>query len=244
MSTAAPASRPNLAAEPREITGKKVAVLRRQGRLPAVVFGHGISSENVTLDAHDFELLRRKAGQNALIDLSVDGQKSRPVLVHGVQVHPVNRRPLHVDLFLVRMTEELTVDVPLVATGISLAVENLNGTLFHQLESVRIKALPDHLPQQIEYAIEGLVDFDAVVKVSDLAIPGDVTLLTDLDEVVAKVLPSRLQAEVEAEKAEEAEAAAEAAEAAEGEAEGAAEAAEGEGAAGAESESGSESDEG
>ena len=241
MSTAAPASRPNLAAEPREITGKKVAVLRRQGRLPAVVFGHGISSENVTLDAHDFELLRRKAGQNALIDLSVHGQKARPVLVHGVQVHPVNRRPLHVDLFLVRMTEELTVDVPLVATGTSLAVENLNGTLFHQLESVRVKALPDHLPQQIEYAIEGLVDFDAVVKVSDLAIPGDVTLLTDPDEVVAKVLPSRLQAEVEAEKAEEAEAAAEAAE---GEAEGAAEAAEGEGAAGAESESGSESDEG
>ena len=241
MSTAAPASRPNLAAEPREITGKKVAVLRRQGRLPAVVFGHGISSENVTLDAHDFELLRRKAGQNALIDLSVHGQKARPVLVHGVQVHPVNRRPLHVDLFLVRMTEELTVDVPLVATGTSLAVENLNGTLFHQLESVRVKALPDHLPQSIEYAIEGLVDFDAVVKVSDLAIPGDVTLLTDPEEVVAKVLPSRLQAEVEAEKAEEAEAAAEAAE---GEAEGAAEAAEGDGAAGAESESGSESDEG
>ena len=241
MSTAAPASRPNLAAEPREITGKKVAVLRRQGRLPAVVFGHGISSENVTLDAHDFELLRRKAGQNALIDLSVHGQKARPVLVHGVQVHPVNRRPLHVDLFLVRMTEELTVDVPLVATGTSLAVENLNGTLFHQLESVRVKALPDHLPQSIEYAIEGLVDFDAVVKVSDLAIPGDVTLLTDPEEVVAKVLPSRLQAEVEAEKAEEAEAAAEAAE---GEAEGAAEAAEGEGAAGAESESGSEPDEG
>ena len=241
MSTAAPASRPNLAAEPREITGKKVAVLRRQGRLPAVVFGHGISSENVTLDAHDFELLRRKAGQNALIDLSVHGQKARPVLVHGVQVHPVNRRPLHVDLFLVRMTEELTVDVPLVATGTSLAVENLNGTLFHQLESVRVKALPDHLPQSIEYAIEGLVDFDAVVKVSDLAIPGDVTLLTDPEEVVAKVLPSRLQAEVEAEKAEEAEAAAEAAE---GEAEGAAEAAEGEGAAGTESESGSESDEG
>jgi len=241
MSTAA-ASRPNLAAEPREITGKKVAVLRRQGRLPAVVFGHGISSENVSLDAHDFELLRRKAGQNALIDLSVHGQKARPVLVHGVQVHPVHRRPLHVDLFLVRMTEELIVDVPLVATGTSLAIENLNGTLFHQLESVRIRALPDHLPQQIDYAIDGLVDFDAVVKVSDLAIPDDVTLLTDLDEVVAKVLPSRLQAEVEAEKAEEAEAAAEAAEAAEGEAaEG--EAAEG-GAEAAESESGSDSDEG
>jgi len=218
MSTAT-SSRPSLAAEPREVTGKKVAGLRRGGRLPAVVFGRGLSSENVSVDSHDFEQLRRHAGQNALIDLSVDGKKARPVLVHGVQVHPVNRRPLHVDLFLVRMTEELIVDVPLVATGTSLAIENLNGTLLHPLESVRVRALPDHLPQQIEYSIEGLVDFDAVVKVSDLLIPGDVTLLTDSDEVVAKVLQSRLQVEVEAEKAEEAEAAAEAAaEAGEGEA--------------------------
>jgi large subunit ribosomal protein L25 len=211
----ATSSRPSLAAEPREITGKKVAVLRRSGRLPGVVYGHGISSENVSVDAHDFELLRRKAGQNALIDLSVDGKKARPVLVHDVQVHPVNRRPLHVDLFLVRMTEDLIVDVPLVATGTSLAVENLNGTHLHPIESVRIRALPDHLPQSIEYSIDGLSDFDAVVKVSDLVIPEDVTLLTAPEEVVAKVLQSRLQVEVEAEKAEEAEAAEAAAEGAE-----------------------------
>jgi large subunit ribosomal protein L25 len=236
----ATSSRPSLAAEPREITGKKVAVLRRSGRLPGVVYGHGISSENVSVDAHDFELLRRKAGQNALIDLSVDGKKARPVLVHDVQVHPVNRRPLHVDLFLVRMTEELIVDVPLVATGTSLAVENLNGTLLHPIESVRIRALPDHLPQSIEYSIDGLSDFDAVVKVSDLVIPEDVTLLTDPEEVVAKVLQSRLQVEVEAEKAEEAEAAEAAAEGAEP-AEGAAEA---EGGEDADAGSGSGSDEG
>jgi large subunit ribosomal protein L25 len=215
MPTAA-SNRPSLAAEPRDITGKKVAVLRRTGRLPGVVYGHGVSSENVSVDAHDFELLRRKAGQNALIDLSVHGKSSRPVLIHDVQVHPVHRRPLHVDLFLVRMTEELIVDVPLVAVGTSLAVENLNGTLLHPIEAVRIRALPDHLPQSIEYSIERLVDYEAVVKVADLAIPDDVTLLTDPEEVVAKVLPSRLQTEVEAEKAEEAEAAAEAAEAPEG----------------------------
>jgi large subunit ribosomal protein L25 len=210
MSTATN-SRQSLAAEPREIIGKKVAVLRRAGRLPGVVYGHGVTSESVSLDAHEFEQLRRHAGQNALIDLSVHGKKARPVLVHDVQVHPVNRRPLHVDLFLVRMTEELTVDVPLVPVGISNAVENLNGTLIHQLESIRVKALPDHLPQQIEYSIERLVDFDAAIHVSDLAVPGDVTLLTDPEEVVAKVLPSRLQAEAEALAAETAEAVAEAA---------------------------------
>jgi large subunit ribosomal protein L25 len=237
MSTAT-TSRLNLAAEPREQVGKKVAILRRAGRLPAVVYGHGVGSENVSLDAHEFELLRRKAGQNALIDLSVNGSKARPVLVHGVQVHPVNRRPLHVDLFLVRMTEELTVDVPLVPIGTSNAVENLNGTLLHQLESVRIRALPDHLPQSIEYSIAGLVDFDAVVKVSDLTIPGDVALLTDPDEVVAKVLASRLQAEAAELAAETAESVAEAAEGAE-----APEGAEGEGEGTTDSETGEGSSE-
>ena len=110
-------ARPTLAAEHREITGKAVSRLRRAGKLPAVVYGHGVDSSNVTVDAHDFEQLRKHTGANALVDLSVDGAKAQPVLVNGVQVHPVNRRPLHVDLFLVRMTEELTVDVPLIATG-------------------------------------------------------------------------------------------------------------------------------
>ena len=196
MATAT-STRPSLAAEPRTITGKKVAAIRRDGRLPAVVFGHGIDSESVSLDSHEFEQLRRHVGQNALIDLSVDGKGARPVLVHGVQVHPVNRRPLHVDLFLVRMTEELIVDVPLVSTGISRAVEDEGGTVLHPIESVRVKALPDHLPQSIEYAIDSLVDFDAVIKVSDLTIPGDVTLLTDPDEIVAKVQPPRVEVEPE-----------------------------------------------
>jgi large subunit ribosomal protein L25 len=204
MSTAT-ATRPNLAAEPRQVTGKKVAELRRGGRLPGVVFGNGIESENVSIDAHEFDLLRRHVGQNALIDLSIHGKSSRPVLVQGVQVHPVNRRPLHVDLFLVRMTEELTVDVPLVAIGTSIAIENEGGTLLHPIENVRVKALPDHLPQSIEFAIDSLIDFDAVIKVSDLSIPGDVTLLTDPEEIVAKVQAPRVEVEPEPVVAEGAE---------------------------------------
>jgi large subunit ribosomal protein L25 len=218
----ATATRPTLAAEPRDIVGKKVATLRRDGRLPAVVFGHGLDSTSVSIDTHDFEQLRRRAGPNALVDLSIDGKKSQPVLIYGVQVHPVTRRPLHVDLFIVKMTEELTVDVPLVATGTSRAVVDEGGTLLHSLESVRIRALPDHLPQSIEYSIDGLVDFDAAVHVRDLPIPEDVTLVNDPDEVVAKVQAPRVEVEeapvVEGEEGEAAEG--EAGEGAEGAAEG------------------------
>ena len=191
MSTA----RATLAASHREVTGKKVAHLRHAGQLPAVVYGHGLDSANVTVDAHEFDLLRKQVGPNALVDLSIDGHKPRPVLIHGVQVHPIHRRPLHVDLFVVRMTEEMTVDVPLSATGESIAISQHGGTLLHPTESVKVKALPDHLPQSIEYAVESLVDFDATIHVRDLVIPEDVTLLTDGDEIIAKVQAPRIEVE-------------------------------------------------
>jgi large subunit ribosomal protein L25 len=217
--SAAPA-RPKLAATRREITGKKVSYLRAAGKLPAVVFGRGLDSDSVSVDTHEFEQLRRHAGANTLIDLSIDGEKSAPVLVHGVQTHRVTRRPLHVDLYVVRMTEELTVDVPLVSEGESDAVETNGGMLLHVLENVRVRALPDHLPQSIHYSIEALRTFDDQIHVRDLEIPSDATLLTDLDEVVAKVLPPRVEEEPVSVAAE-----GEAAEGAEGAAEG--EAAEG-----------------
>ena len=209
-------ARATLAAEHRDVTGKKVAHLRHAGRLPAVVYGHGESSANVSVDTHEFEQLRRHTGPNALVDLSIDGDKARPVLVSSVQVHPVNRRPIHVDLFLVRMTEELTVDVPLVAVGSSLAVTQHGGTLLHPIESVRVRALPDHLPQSIEYSVESLVDFDTTLHVRDLVIPSDVTLMTDGDDIIAKVQAPRVEEEpvvAEAAEGEEAEEGAEAGEA-------------------------------
>jgi len=225
MSTA----RPALAAAPREVTGKKVARLRRDGRLPAVVYGRDVESSSVSLDAREFEALRKQVGPNTLIDLRVDGGKPSPVLVQDVQLHRVTRRPLHVDLYVVRMTDELTVDVPLVAEGASEAVTVHGGTLLHVTESVRVRALPDKLPQSIHYSIDSLLTFDDAIHVSDLVIPPDATLLTDAGEIVAKVLPPRVEIEeapvVEGEEGEEGEAAE--GEAAEGEAGGEASAADG-----------------
>ncbi len=93
------------------------------------------------------------------------------------------------------MTEELTVDVPLVPIGESVAIAQLGGTLLHVTETVKVRALPDHLPQSIEYSIESLVDFDTQLHVRDLTIPGDVTLLTDGDEIIAKVQAPRVEVE-------------------------------------------------
>ncbi len=189
--------RPTLSASSRDIVGKKVARLRRAGRMPAVVFGHGDASTPVSVDAHEFEVLRRHIGATALIDLSIDGERVVPVMVHGMQRHRVTQRVLHVDLFAVRMSEEMVLDAPLVGTGEAPAVA-LGGTLVHQLTSLKVKALPAAQPEALYFDLSALVDYDAMITVADLALPSGVTLLhSDLTEVVARVLPPRVvEAEV------------------------------------------------
>jgi large subunit ribosomal protein L25 len=188
------ADRPRLAAESRTITGKAVARLRREGRLPAVVFGHGTASEPVTIDAHAFDQLRRRTGSSTLIDLAVDGGDPRPVLLHGIQVHRVSRRPLHVDLFAVRMTEELTVDVQLVPDGVAPATLQ-GGSLVHPVSMVRARALPGDLPETLHYDLSSLVSYDDTITVADLVVPAGVTLQTDPADIIARVLEPR-EAEV------------------------------------------------
>ncbi len=89
------------------------------------------------------------------------------------------------------MTEELTVDVPIVFTGVAPAVELNGGTLLHMAESVRVRALPDHLPQSVALAIDSLVDFETTLHVRDLVLPDDIVLLTDVDEAVVRVQAPR-----------------------------------------------------
>jgi large subunit ribosomal protein L25 len=187
--------RPTLAALPRTEMGKATSHLRKVGRIPAVVFGHGESTP-VSVDAHDFQLLRRRAGANALIDLEVEGGRTTPVVIHDVQLHRVNRTPLHVDLFRVKMTEDMTVDVVVHGIGESEAVVKNGGTLLHAVDHVRVRALPDHLPKSIVADLATLIDFDAVIAVRDLPVPAGATILNDPDEVIFRVQPPRV-AEVE-----------------------------------------------
>jgi large subunit ribosomal protein L25 len=171
--------------------GKATSHLRKAGRLPAVVFGHGESTP-VSVDAHEFQLLRRRAGANALIDLQVEGSGTTPVVINGVQLHRVNRTPLHVDLFRVKMTEDMTVDVAVHSFGESEAVTKDGGTLIHAVDHVRVRARPDHLPKFIEVDVSTLASFDSVIAVRDLPVPAGAAILNDPDEVIFRVLAPRV----------------------------------------------------
>ena len=187
-----------LSATSRTIVGKHVAHLRKEGQVPAVVFGHGMASIPIALNEHEFELLRRTVHSSTLVDLQIDGKEKHKVLVHGFQVDPRTRHLLHVDLFAIKSGEEVTVEVPLVSTGTAYAAEKLGGTLLHNVSHVRVRALPEHLPEQIEFSVESLVDFDVAVHLRDIAIPAGVTVLTDLDEIIAKVAPPHVAEEAPA----------------------------------------------
>jgi large subunit ribosomal protein L25 len=174
-------------------SGKSAAArLRREGRLPAVLFGHGIDSKSLSVDAHELARLRRHAGATTLVDLAVDGSPSSAVLIHGVQIHKVTHEPVHVDLFAVLMTEELTAEVPLVPQGVAPASE-AGGTLVHPVSSVKVRALPQDLPESIHYDLSPLTDYEHVLTVADLAAPQGVTIQTDPSELIARVLAPRVE---------------------------------------------------
>lgn len=209
-------TRPVVAAEPREVLGKKTNALRRQGIVPAVVYGHGRKSQPIQLDARTFDELLRTTTRNSLVDLKIGGGRALPVLLQGIHEHPVKRHPIHVDFFVVKMSEELSVDVPINHVGESYAEEKLGGTLLHLREHVSVRALPGDLPHAIDLDVSPLDSFDAVLHVSDLIVPPGVTVVTDAGEPLARVQPPRAQEEFAAQVAEAP--AAEAAEAPAGEA--------------------------
>jgi large subunit ribosomal protein L25 len=188
-------TRPSLAAEPRTVTGKKVNSLRRQGILPAVIFGHGRESEAIQISALDWEVLRRHhVTRNTLLDLTVAGGKAQPVLVQSFSENPLTRKPTHVDFHAVKMSEELTVDVPVALIGESSAVERDGGTLLTLKETLHIRALPGDLPTSIEVDVSSLVDFETIIHVKDIVAPKGVHVLTDAEESVARVQAPRTEA--------------------------------------------------
>ena len=185
-----------LTATSRSEVGKGVAQLRKAGKIPAVVFGHGLASIPVTLDAHEFDHLRRTIHSNTIISLEIDGKDKQRVMVHGMHIEPRHRQLVHVDLFALKSGEEVTVEVPLHTTGEAYAATKLGGTLLHTVDRIRVRALPEKLPEELTVSVESLVDFDAAVHLRDVALPEGVTLLSDPDEIVAKVIPQRAVEEV------------------------------------------------
>jgi large subunit ribosomal protein L25 len=192
--------------EPRHVTGKGVKRLRATGVVPGVVFGKTAGSVAVQLDAKALEALYREAGRTSIVTVSVDGGSTTSVVIKSIQRNPLTGRALHVDFFAPDLTHEMLVDVPLVFVGKAPAIEETGGSLFTSLDHLKVKALPADLPHEITVDVSSLVDLEAAIHVSDLPVAGNVTVLNDPEEMVARVMPPRVEEEPEVEaEAEEGE---------------------------------------
>jgi large subunit ribosomal protein L25 len=189
--------------DPRIIHGKKVKSLRRNGIIPAHLYGFGTESLAVQAPKQNIVGLMRSAGRNAIIELQINGEpKARPVVMRSVQRDPVNGDLVHIDFFQISLTEKLRADVPIVLVGDAPAVSVEGGVLLQNLDSLSIEALPTDIPAHIEVDISGLEDLDSAIFVREISVPASLSVLSDVDMIVAKVAAPKLAAEVEKEEAE------------------------------------------
>jgi large subunit ribosomal protein L25 len=184
-----------LQAEPRSIVGKKVRFLRREGLVPANVYGHAASAA-IQVAARDVENTIHRAGRTQLIDLSIDGETTT-VLLKDWQRHPYKGTLLHADFYRVAMTETLRMDVPIRLSGDAPAVKSANGSPFQPLSTLSVECLPANIPEAIDVDISGLDEIDASIYVRDLIAPEGVTILTDGDEMVVKIMAPTIEVEAE-----------------------------------------------
>lgn len=198
----------------RDVTGKKVRFLRREGVIPANLYGPGIESVPLQAETAVLKRLLLKVGRDALISLKVDGDKKpRMVMLRDIQRDPLTGNLLHIDLFQVEMTHKVRADVPILFVGEAPAAKSSRVMLIESLTELHVEALPADLPPHIEVDLSALEEIDQAIHVRDIAAGDGVEVLTDPDQVIARVMESKVEVieevveeveEVEAEEEEEA----------------------------------------
>ncbi|HEY32591.1 MAG TPA: 50S ribosomal protein L25 [Dehalococcoidia bacterium] len=208
-----------LHASKRDVLGKKVRFLRRQGITPVHVFGHGIESLALQCDTANLQRVLARSGQTRIINLKIDDEKSpRTVMAREVQQDILKGSLLHVDFYQVKMTEAIEVDVPIVLVGEAPALKNKENMLAQELNELSIECLPANIPNSIEVDVTSLTEPDDAIRVRDI-VPGEgVTILNDPEAMLARITVQREIIEEVPEAVEVAEEEAEAVEAEEEEA--------------------------
>lgn len=197
-----------LKATKRNVTGKQVKALRRAGQLPAVIYGRHVEPIAISLDAHSAGLVFAKLTASTLVTIDVEG-KEFVTLVREKQRNYIKGNLTHVDLLALDLTEKIRTKVQLVFTGVASAVKEFSAVLVHRMDMFEVECLPADLPERITVDISSMKEIGSNIRVRDIALPQNVTVLEDADEIV--IIATLAREEKEAGAGEGAEGAAEAA---------------------------------
>ncbi len=196
----------SLAAEKREVTKKSARDTRAQGRVPGVLYGHGIDAQAFSVDYSEFLRLIRRAGQSSLVDFDLGGKKTK-VLIHKYDQDPVKDTFTHIDLMAVNLKEKTMVHVPLEFIGESEAVKNKGGVLNIAHTTLDVRCLPSDIPHEIKVDISALADLHDSVSIADLNLSEDLEVMhlasdTQLCSVMGRAAEEDLDAPIEAPEAD------------------------------------------
>lgn len=186
-------------AEHRKVIGKKVSRLRREGKLPAIIYGRGVESIPIFLEGRMVNQVLPRVTSSSLIVLDLEGERHM-ALVRDRQREPVTGEILHVDFLEVSMTEKITTMVNLDLVGVAPAMKEYGGIIVTQQEQLEIECLPEDLIDTIQVDISGLMEIGDAIYVRDIPSPPNVEVLTSLDELVVIVSPPRPEEEEEEEE--------------------------------------------
>ena len=187
-----------LSAQSRRTMGKKVRFVRREGVIPANLYSRGADSLPIQLDGAEIQKILSQHGTGGVIALKLTGEKHpRNVVVREVQRDALTDGLIHVDFQQVSLTEEIKVQVRIVMTGEAKLPKSSNAVVIQTMNSIMLRGLPKHIPEKIAVDISGLNDAGQSIHVKDLGLDKDISLMTDPDDIVVKVVASRIEAVVE-----------------------------------------------
>ena len=178
----------------RDITGKKVRFLRRQGITPVHLFGHGIESLALQCEKVKLEQVLKQAGKATLISLKVDEEKkARSVVVRDVSRDPLKGELIHVDLYQVKMKEKVKMEIPIVLTGESPLMRLKGNVLMQELHALTVECLPSKIPTSVEVDISCITKSEETIRVKDIDMGDEVAVLNDPELVVVNILAQRAE---------------------------------------------------
>jgi large subunit ribosomal protein L25 len=188
----------------RTIIGKKVGELRREGKLPGVLYGHKFESTPIVMDLHIASKILHALTGSSIVTISLDGVE-HSAIVREKQKNFIRGTLQHIDFLVISMTEKLKANVGIVLTGIAPAVKELDGLVVNDMSELEVECLPQYLPEQIEVDLSSLVNIGDGIFVKDLTLDSHVEILADPEEQIVHITLQRVEEEPEEEVEGEAE---------------------------------------
>ena len=186
----------DLELEPRQLTGKKVRKLRREGIIPVHLYGPGFDSRAMQCQTQRIVQVLSAAGGNTPISITVKGEQGTLLaFAREIQWNPKRDDLTHVDLLVADSSRPVSAQVPIVLTGDSPGAQLAGGTVVQQLRFLDVQALPLEMPGEIEVDLGTLTEPESVVRAADLPLPEGVTRLTDGEELILRIEVARAEVE-------------------------------------------------